>query len=114
MPASDIETHAPLLTPSPLRHRGIDFTPQDPCHAGGNTFLHLILPQHAAQPLSQALDLQAHGDPLDQLQGVDTRADFFQQAPDEAGLAHAVIEQVVPEAGVVLLLGEGDGLGDVV
>jgi hypothetical protein len=65
------------------------------------------------EALPKALNLKALRDAPDEGDGVDGGAHFLQQRPDEAGLVHAVGEQILPEVRVVLFLGEGYGARDV-
>ena len=96
-------------------HLLVDFPAEHPRHTLGDALLDFVFSEDVAQSFPQPFDLQARRDPLHELQwsAFDACPHLLEQSSNEAGLIHAVLDQIIPQACVILLLGERDCVADV-
>jgi hypothetical protein len=109
----DIELDTSLLTCAQCIHASCDFAAQDSCYTLRYRVLDLVLADHAADAVAQTFNLETFWDATHELDGVDSGADFGEQAANEVRLVHGVFEQIGPEVCIILFFGEGDCETDV-
>lgn len=109
----DVELDSALLAVAEGVHSRGNFAAENAGDAFGDGVLDLVLADDAANALAQALDLETFGDAPNEVDRVDGGTDLLEKGTDEGRLVHRVGEEVRPEVRIILLLGEGDGKGDV-